>query len=141
LDLVPEQAYSLRIVGSAPLANGQSLGTDFVAGFVVQPVRVRSVYPTNASTNVPLSQNINIEFNTPMESISTVRAVVLRPLGGAPVGIDVSWYSENRSLSLSATRGLEPSTSYELSVSTEARDQRGHAPRSAWRIVFRTRQY
>jgi hypothetical protein len=138
LDLRPEQTYTLRVDGSAPLADGAALGADYVTQFTVQPVRLRSLNPTNGQRGVPLYAYIEVSFNTRMNQTATEAAFTLRILDGATVSGSFSWYEDGRTFNFMPSGSLQGQSAYEISISTAAQSQSGVALGSAVSSLFRT---
>ena len=83
-----------------------------------------STTPEAYSENVALSTNIKIQFSKEMNKTSVENAISIIPtLSG---GISTSW-SDNKTLTIKAANNWEPTTSYQINISSAAVDSENQA--------------
>ena len=135
--LQPGQAYAFRISGTAPLAGGATLGSDFASGFQVQPLRVRQMNPSNGARGVYTWTSIGLEFNAAMDQASVEAAFRLEGSGGAALPGTFYW-SGDRSFSFSPLSQLASGTTHKISIAGTARSMSGAQLGAGVSSVFRT---
>jgi hypothetical protein len=137
LVLQPGQSYAFRIPGTAPLMGGATLGSDWVSGFQVEPLRLRYMNPPNGSRDVYVWTSIEIQFNAPMDRASVQSAFRLESAGGAAVPGTFHW-SDDRGFSFSPLSQLASATTHKILIAGTARSSSGTELGTNISSLFRT---
>ena len=136
--LEPNQEYTLRVLGSAPLVDGATLGTDVVRTFHSSPVLVDQYHPRDGEAGVSRRTDIFIRFNMAMDTRACEGAFRLSEAAGESVFGVFTWENGNRQVRFQPSFALQPERMYEAVLSNEARDEEGHPLGAALTTRFRT---
>jgi hypothetical protein len=136
------QTYTLTIPAETKLENGQTLGSDLVTSFTVQPISVRGdVHDNGLEGKVELADpNITLHFTAEVNVDSLNQAVQIVP---AVEGFWVDYSpSSNAVFKYFITqKSLSPNTDYTLTVMDSVNLGNGHMLYSPYAMTFTTESY
>lgn len=97
---------------------------------------VISTLPVPGAVDVPLNQQLTISFNKPMNQASVAGALSINPL---PAGsIATSWVESGKTIIISYSEPLDHNTSYQLKLSTAAKDLANKPLAANFLLAWRT---
>ncbi len=121
--------------GSALLAAaGERVDLDLLL-VIVRPAVV-STTPASGASGIPVGIEPVIQWREPVERTSLAAAITLRPVGGAPLAIDIHHLGSQ--VTLKPEVSLEPETTYELVIGEGVRDLQGHGMAASVTVSFTT---
>ena len=121
--------------GSALLSSaGERVDLDLLLS-IVRP-SVVSTTPAAGATGVPTGIEAVVQFSEAVERASLAAALTLRPVGGAPLDVDI--HHLGAQVTLEPTVSLEPETTYELEIGEGVRDLQGHGMAAPVTVTFTT---
>jgi len=127
-------SYTAGVAAGVKAARGGGETAGFSWSFTTVGIpKVDSTVPTAGATNVRPYDSIRIVFTNPMDTDSVEKAVSLTP---KPAQQHLGWLNSDTQLLLGG--GLKPSTSYTLTISTDAKDRYGQKLSAPLRITFTT---
>ena len=103
---------------------------DFLSPFVI----VSS--PVDDAADVSENWDITIEFNEPMDPASVESAISIEPF----TEFSCLWSNNNKTLTFNLTEPLGYETYYQISISTQAKDQTGRGMEDTYLLDFTTRE-
>jgi len=134
-------ASAVDTAGNSLDGNGDGVGGDaFSWSFTTggggnpTPPKVLSATPLHGATGVALNAKVSVSFDQPMDRTSVEGAFSLTP---APPGT-FSWATDSASVTFAPDAALQPSTVYDLTLSTAARSSAGTALLSTFTSGFTT---
>lgn len=121
--------------GSALLSSaGERVDLDLLLT-IVRP-SVVSTTPAAGAAGVPTGIEPVVQFSEAVERASLAAALTLRPVGGAPLDVDI--HHLGAQVTLEPTVSLEPETTYELEIGEGVRDLQGHGMAAPVTVTFTT---
>ena len=125
---------TLKIAPSAKDINGNSFPS-YAMTFEPEPYfRVRNVYPPNGATNVYATTNINLVFNSPVDTSIRSKIQISPSVSG-------SWYIyyyDSMGVSYSYSTGLSNNKTYTMTVNASAHDKYGNQLQGQFLSSFTT---
>ncbi|MBD3382484.1 MAG: hypothetical protein GF404_09840 [candidate division Zixibacteria bacterium] len=136
------QTYTLTIPAETKLENGQTLGSDLVTSFNVEPISVRvDVHDTGLEGKVDLADpNITLHFTAAINVDSLNQAVQIDP---AVEGFWVDYSPASNAVFkyFITQKSLSPNTDYTLTVMDSVNLGNGHMLSSPYTMTFATEKY
>ncbi|MBN2547798.1 MAG: Ig-like domain-containing protein [Anaerolineales bacterium] len=130
-------SYILNLDASAQAADGGGLRNGLTWNFTtVPPPAIKTIIPTNNSTQDTYSGQLRIQFASPMNIASVKQRVLITP---APAG-EVQWWYNEWNWSMIAYV-LQPSTSYEIRLLPGMQDIYGNQITQGQTVRFQTGPY
>jgi hypothetical protein len=129
------QMYTITILTTLKDIHGNTLQSPYSFSFTPEPYfRVTYVYPRNGSTGVSRYTDIDIEFNSFLNTTIGSVVSISPPVSG-------SWSSYSRIYHyFSPSTELSANTTYVVTVTTAAIDWQGRSLQSAYTFSFKTGQ-
>jgi hypothetical protein len=130
--------YTVRVVGNDKAGNALSGSTSF--SFITRTIpdttapKVESTSPNDRAVSVPATANISISFDESMNQASVERAFTIEP----QIDCTFLWVSDSSLINCDPIKDLSFSTTYTVSLSTEAIDRAGNEISQATSFSFTT---
>ncbi len=131
------QNYTVTVDPTAKDRDGNLINAAFSSSFHVQPFRISSTSPSDGTTNVyPRTTEISIYLNGPLDTSTVRSAFSISPSPGGSLGINsygnISYYCPN---------GLNPQTTYIVSLSAAIKSTDGTPLQSPYQFSFTTQPF
>lgn len=131
----PDTWYAITISDRVALSDSLKLPETYVALFRTQGFGVASIEP---GLNGPFFEEgaVEIQFNFPGDTTSIVGALRVNPHGSGAIPLQVSWSEDRTILRIVTSGGWVGGTTYDLTISRDARSIEGLAMQSDFVTYF-----
>jgi len=119
------QQYTVTLADAVTAQDGADLQQPYSWQFTTVPPNIVSVFPEAEQAFVGLNENVQIEFNQPMDQLSVQNAFSIQPVTGQTVEGRYNWSEDGQTMTFTPAPGFSYGQLYVATITTDAQSSGG----------------
>jgi hypothetical protein len=136
-DLLAETTYTVTVSTALRAWEGTALGAPYRFSFTTDSFRVTYTQPYDSWTGVGRMDSVSVSFNAHLDMTTVPASFAMVPNALGTIVVSEDWPS----IVFRPSVPLEPNTTYQVTIGTGLRSQRGDALREPYTFQFTTVPY